>query len=50
MKKASNWALEKGIYEVILEVYEKNKNTINFYENIGYSTLKRIMNIRLNNN
>ncbi len=47
MEKAYNWSLSKGIREIMLEVYEKNEEAINFYRNIGFSTSKRKMSIEL---
>jgi ribosomal protein S18 acetylase RimI-like enzyme len=43
MKKAHDWAMEKGITQLELTVWEFNKGAIAFYEEFGYSTESRRM-------
>jgi ribosomal protein S18 acetylase RimI-like enzyme len=50
MKKANRWAMEKGVTQVELTVWEFNEGAIAFYEELGYSTASRKMCIRLKEN
>jgi len=47
MEKAHGWAMEKGVTQVELTVWEFNEGAIAFYEELGYSTASRRMSIRL---
>ena len=47
MKEAYAWALEKGVLEIELHVWETNNSAISFYEKLGYTTLRRTMKMRL---
>ena len=37
------WALDKGIAEIELQVWERNERAIKFYEKSGYKPFKKIM-------
>jgi len=41
MDTAQQWAREKGAAEMRLDVWEFNQETIRFYVNMGFKTLKR---------
>ena len=43
IKKAHQWALDKGVIQVVLNVWEFNKEAIAFYEKLGYRTASRRM-------
>jgi len=47
MKKAHKWARKKGITKIELNVFEFNKNALQFYKNLGYKTRSRKMAINL---
>jgi len=47
MEQAHHWAVEKGIFEVKLNVYEFNDGAIKLYESMGYKSLRRQMRISL---
>lgn len=41
VKKAKQWAIKQGVKEIQLDVWETNQGALNFYEKIGYKTIKR---------
>ncbi|MGD9316543.1 MAG: GNAT family N-acetyltransferase [Anaerolineae bacterium] len=41
MDAAANWALERGIEEIELNVWERNLGAIAFYQHLGYTTVRR---------
>jgi ribosomal protein S18 acetylase RimI-like enzyme len=43
MDKIKEWAIEKGVISIELNVYEFNRTAISFYEKLGYRTLSRKM-------
>ncbi len=43
MKAVHNWAREREIIEIELNVHEFNQGAITFYESLGYSTASRRM-------
>jgi len=43
MDKVQEWALAKGASSIELNVYEFNRNAIQFYEGLGYRSLSRKM-------
>lgn len=43
MKKAHQWALEKGVNQIELNVWEFNQGAIKFYEKLGYKNASRKM-------
>ncbi len=43
MAEAEDWARERGISAVELNVYEFNATALHFYENLGYSGISRRM-------
>jgi ribosomal protein S18 acetylase RimI-like enzyme len=43
MEAAAHWALERGIEEIELNVWERNLAAIAFYEHLGYTTVRRRM-------
>ena len=43
MNEARTWALEQGILEIELHVWEVNQPAIAFYEKLGYKTVQRTM-------
>jgi GNAT superfamily N-acetyltransferase len=43
MERAERWALERGVSEVELSVWEFNLDAIEFYRELGYATSKRVM-------
>jgi len=43
MKKAHQWACERGVHEVELNVWEFNQGAIALYEKLGYKTAARRM-------
>jgi ribosomal protein S18 acetylase RimI-like enzyme len=43
MDVAQQWAREKGATEMRLDVWEFNQGTIQFYEKMGFHTLKRTL-------
>lgn len=47
MERVHRWAVENGISEVELNVYEFNAGAIKLYESLGYSTLRLQMRITL---
>ena len=47
MVRVHQWAIERGINEIELNVWEKNKLAIGFYERLGYQTLRRGMRFKL---
>jgi ribosomal protein S18 acetylase RimI-like enzyme len=47
MEQAHRWALEKGLSEVELNVWEFNEGAVTFYKKLGYETSHRTMRISL---
>jgi ribosomal protein S18 acetylase RimI-like enzyme len=47
MRKAGEWALAQGAREIELNVWETNTRAILFYENLGYTTIRRTMKLTL---
>jgi ribosomal protein S18 acetylase RimI-like enzyme len=47
MKAAHTWALEQGVSEVELHVWEANRSAIVFYERLGYTAIQRTMKVVL---
>ena len=49
MEEAEQWAREREIEEIELNVWERNLGAIAFYERLGYTTVQRRMkrNLRL---
>jgi len=47
MTRAHQWALERGIHEIELNVWEFNRGAIALYEKLGYTTAARRMWITL---
>ena len=43
MEAAEGWALDRGICELELNVWERNLGGIAFYEHLGYTTVRRRM-------
>jgi len=43
MERADQWAVEQGVNEVWLDVWEANEGAITFYERLGYETVRRRM-------
>ena len=43
IERAEHWALENGVYEMELTVYNFNQNAIRFYEKAGYQVLSQRM-------
>ena len=43
MEAAEQWALYRGISELELNVWERNRGGIAFYEQLGYTTVRRRM-------
>ncbi len=43
MEVAQQWAREKGATEMRLDVWEFNRGTIRFYEEMGYHSLRRTL-------
>jgi ribosomal protein S18 acetylase RimI-like enzyme len=43
LKKMEDWAYEKGIFQIELNVYEFNYNAIRLYKNLGFRTYSRRM-------
>jgi|GEM_PF-111469 len=50
MQRVHEWAVEMKIDEIELNVWEANKLAIDFYERLGYHTLRRGMRYKLNDN
>jgi len=48
MAKAHAWALAQGISEIELNVWQVNTKAIQFYERLGYTTMRRTMKAILN--
>ena len=48
MQRVHEWAIERKIDEVELNVWEANKLAIGFYERLGYHTLRRGMRFKFN--
>jgi len=47
MQAVCDWAASRGMTEVELHVWEKNRGAIDFYESLGYETARRIMRLVL---
>ena len=47
MKRVHPWAVEKGIKEIELNVWEANKLALGFYNRLGYKTLRRGMRYKI---
>jgi len=47
MERVHRWALDKGVTEIELGVWEFNQPAIAFYERLGYTTARRSMHRRL---
>jgi GNAT superfamily N-acetyltransferase len=47
MERAHRWALDKGVTEVELNVWEFNVGAMAFYEELGYATTRRTMSVSL---
>jgi len=47
MKEAQSWAVEQGVTDIELNVWELNQPAIAFYEKLGYTTILRKMQISL---
>ncbi|MFQ6077792.1 MAG: GNAT family N-acetyltransferase [Thermodesulfobacteriota bacterium] len=43
IKRAHQWAVDKGLAQVELNVWEFNEGAIAFYEKLGYKTMSRKM-------
>jgi len=43
MEKIRQWTQEQGISEIELQVWERNKSAIGFYERLGYQPWRRTM-------
>jgi GNAT superfamily N-acetyltransferase len=43
MERAHAWALDKGINQIQLNVWEFNEGAIAFYEKLGYTVASRTM-------
>lgn len=43
VKRVEQWVLEKGVFQVELNVWEFNKGAMAFYEEVGYLTASRKM-------
>ncbi len=43
MEHAHRWAIEQGVDEVELNVWEFNEGAVAFYRRLGYTTIKRTM-------
>jgi ribosomal protein S18 acetylase RimI-like enzyme len=43
MERAGQWAVEQGVNEVWLDVWEANEGALAFYERLGYKTVRRRM-------
>ncbi|MFW6270486.1 MAG: N-acetyltransferase family protein [Bacillota bacterium] len=48
MKEAHNWAIDKGINEIELNVFKFNQNAIEFYRDLGYEVRNLTMTKKLN--
>jgi GNAT superfamily N-acetyltransferase len=47
MTAARRWASDRGADALDLRVYEFNKEALNFYQRLGYTTIIRTMSLRL---
>lgn len=47
MKRVHLWAVEKGIKDIELNVWEANKLALGFYNRLGYKTLRRGMRYKI---
>jgi GNAT superfamily N-acetyltransferase len=47
MERAHRWALDKGVSEVELSVWDFNEGAIAFYENLGYKPTRHTLSISL---
>ena len=45
VQRVQDWASDKGLSEVELEVYDANRDAIGLYEALGYRSVKRTMSI-----
>jgi GNAT superfamily N-acetyltransferase len=45
-----DWSKEKGIYEIVLEVYDKNSPAIKAYEKVGFTKSLTEMTLSLPSN
>jgi ribosomal protein S18 acetylase RimI-like enzyme len=43
MERAEQWAMERGLGEIELNVWEANQSAIGFYEGLSYETIRRRM-------
>jgi ribosomal protein S18 acetylase RimI-like enzyme len=43
MERIHQWGQEQGITEIELQVWERNRQAINFYEKLGYQMWRRTM-------
>jgi ribosomal protein S18 acetylase RimI-like enzyme len=43
MERAEQWAMERGLGEIELNVWEANQSAIGFYEGLGYEATRRRM-------
>lgn len=48
MERVHKWALNQGISDIELQVWERNTQAIGFYEKIGYQPWRRTMRFTIN--